>query len=101
MHPTPIPTPTATTEPDDVEQSLYAKRIKIYPREVHGRFATLRVLFASLTLGLYYFLPWLNWGANRQAFLIDLPGRKFNLFAFTFYPQDLFYLTTILIISAL
>lgn len=101
MQPTPAPIPAAVIDPDDVEQSLYARRIKIYPREVHGRFASLRVLFASLTLGLYYLLPWLNWGANRQAFLIDLPGRKFNLFAFTFYPQDLFYLTTILIISAL
>ena len=95
------PTPTPPATPDDVEQSLYAKRIKIYPREVHGRFATVRVVFASLTLGLYYLLPWLNWGTNRQAFLIDLPGRKFNLFELTFYPQDLFYLTTLLIISAL
>ncbi len=86
---------------EGVEQSLYAKRIKIYPREVHGRFANLRILFVSLTLGVYYLLPWLNWGDGRQAFLIDLPGRKFHLFAYTFYPQDLFYLTTILIISAL
>ena len=53
------------------------------------------------TLGVYYFLPWINWGANRQAFLIDLPNRKFNLFFWTFWPQDLFYLTAILILSAL
>lgn len=90
-----------TTAPDDVEQSLYAKRIKIYPREVHGWFARLRLFFVLATLGVYYGLPWIEWGTQRQAFLIDLPGRKFHLFAWTFYPQDLFYLTTILIISAL
>ncbi len=84
-----------------VQEELYAKRERIYPREVHGFFATLRVSLASLTLGIYYFLPWFNWGQGRQAFLIDLPNRKFNLFAWTFWPQDLFYLTAILIISAL
>ena len=93
--------PAVDSTTEDVEQSLYAKRIKIYPREVHGWFARLRLFFVLTTLGVYYGLPWINWGANRQAFLIDLPGRKFHLFAFTFYPQDLFYLTTILIISAL
>lgn len=84
-----------------VQESLYAKREQVYPREVHGYFATLRVTMVALTLGLYYFLPWFNWGQGRQAFLVDLPNRKFNLFAWTFWPQDLFYLTAILVISAL
>ncbi len=86
---------------ESVEQSLYAKHIKIYPRQVHGFFADLRVILASITLGIFYGLPWINWGPHRQAFLIDLPARKFNLFAWTFWPQDLFYLAVILIISAL
>lgn len=88
-------------EADAVQEALYAKRERIYPREVHGYFATLRVAMAGLTLGIYYFLPWFNWGEGRQAFLIDLPNRKFNLFAWTFWPQDLFFLTAILVISAL
>ncbi len=88
-------------EADAVAEALYARRQRIFPREVHGFFANLRVVMASLTLGVYYFLPWLNWGEGRQAFLIDLPNRKFNLFAWTFWPQDLFYLTTILVLSAL
>ncbi len=88
-------------EADAFTEGLYAKREHVYPREVHGSFATLRVAMVALTLGLYYFLPWFNWGAGRQAFLIDLPNRKFHLFAWTFWPQDLFYLTTILVISAL
>jgi cytochrome c oxidase accessory protein FixG len=88
-------------EADAVQEGLYAKRASVYPREVHGVFANLRVAMVGLTLGLYYFLPWFNWGAGRQAFLIDLPNRKFHLFAWTFWPQDLFYLTAILVISAL
>jgi cytochrome c oxidase accessory protein FixG len=84
-----------------IEPELYAKREQVYPREVHGVFARWRLLMVALTLGIYYGLPWINWGEGRQAFLIDLPGRKFNLFFWTFWPQDLFYLTAILIISAL
>ncbi|HEX7062329.1 MAG TPA: 4Fe-4S binding protein, partial [Woeseiaceae bacterium] len=86
---------------DRTAQELYAKRERVYPREVHGWFARWRVIMVVLTLGVYYGLPWVNWGAGRQAFLIDLPGRKFNLFFWTFWPQDLFYLTAILVISAL
>ena len=88
-------------EVDAVQEGLYAKRQRVYSREVHGYFATLRVAMVGLTLGLYYFLPWFNWGEGRQAFLIDLPNRKFHLFAWTFWTQDLFFLTAILVISAL
>jgi len=88
-------------ESDAATEALYAKHQKVYPRQVHGLFADLRIILASLTLGIFYGLPWLNWGADRQAFLIDLPGRKFNFFFWTFWPQDLFYLAVILILSAL
>jgi cytochrome c oxidase accessory protein FixG len=81
--------------------SLYAKRKEIYPREVHGIFASWRVAMVTLTLGLYYILPWINWGEGRQALLFDLPNRKFNIFMLTLWPQDLIYLSALLIISAL
>ncbi len=86
---------------DAFDEGLYAERQRVYPREVHGVLATWRAAMVFATLGLFYFLPWINWGDNRQAFLIDLPNRKFNLFFWTFWPQDLFYLTAILILSAL
>jgi cytochrome c oxidase accessory protein FixG len=91
--------PLASAEANEPE--LYAKREQVYPREVHGVFARWRVIMVLVTLGIYYLLPWINWGEGRQAFLIDLPGRKFHLFYWTFWPQDLFYLTAILIIAAL
>ena len=88
-------------EADAVQEALYAKRQRVFPREVHGLLANWRAAMVAVTLGIYYFLPWISWGPGRQAFLIDLPGRKFHLFAWTFWPQDLFYLSAVLIISAL
>jgi cytochrome c oxidase accessory protein FixG len=88
-------------EADATQEALYAKRQRLFPREVHGLLANWRAAMVAVTLGIYYLLPWINWGAGRQAFLIDLPGRKFHLFAWTFWPQDLFYLSAVLIISAL
>ncbi len=85
---------------DNVEEELYAKRKKIYPREVHGMFAGLRVLGVSVLLGLYYCLPWLRWNGH-QAILFDLPARKFYIFGLTFWPQDFFYLAWLLVIAAL
>ena len=67
--------PTAASRSDEqVEQSLYAKSEKIYPREVHGLFARLRVLGVLGLLGIYYILPWLRWDGH-QALLLDLPVR--------------------------
>lgn len=84
----------------DVEQTLYAKRQKIYPREVHGKFASLRVLAVVVLLGLFYGLPWLQW-AGRQAVLLDLPARKFYFFGLTLWPQDFIFLAFLLIIAGL
>jgi cytochrome c oxidase accessory protein FixG len=83
-----------------LEPDLYAKQQKIYPREVHGLFASLRVLGVVALLGIYYGLPWLQWD-GRQAVLLDLPARQFHIFGLTFWPQDLFFLAALLIVAAL
>jgi cytochrome c oxidase accessory protein FixG len=84
----------------DLEPSLYAKRQKVYPREVHGLFASLRFAGVVTLMGIYYFLPWVQW-KGQQAVLLDLPARKFHFFELTFWPQDFIYLTSMLIIAAL
>ena len=83
-----------------VELSLYEKREKVYPRQVHGTFALLRVSAVLGLLGLYYALPWVEW-SGRQALLLDLPARKFYIFGLTLWPQDFPLLTLLLIIAAM
>lgn len=88
-----------TTQTSDTTE-FYAKHKKVYPREVHGLFATLRTTGVFTLLGLYYFVPWLRW-EGHQAVLFDLPARKFYIFGLTLWPQDFIYLAALLIIAAL
>lgn len=82
------------------DSGFYVKHKKVYPREVHGLFAKLRVTGVLVLLGLYYFVPFLRWDGH-QAVLFDLPNRRFYIFGITFWPQDFFYLAVLLIIAAL
>jgi cytochrome c oxidase accessory protein FixG len=82
------------------EHDLYAKHRKIYPREVSGRFASLRAAATWILLGIFYLVPWLTWD-DRQMVLFDLPARKFYILWFSFFPQDFVYLAFFLIICAL
>ena len=91
---------SSTSNSDEVEQFLYAKRKKIYPRQVSGIFARWRVIGVFALLGAFYLVPWIQW-QGRQAILFDLPERKFYIFDWVFWPQDFFYLTVLLIIAAL
>lgn len=91
---------TQTSRDKELEQALYEKRQKIYPRQVHGLFATLRLTGVAVLMGIFYITPWIVWG-NRQALLFDLPGRKFYIFGLTLWPQDLIYLAALLILAAL
>ncbi|NKB37217.1 MAG: cytochrome c oxidase accessory protein CcoG [Gammaproteobacteria bacterium] len=84
----------------EVELALFAKREKIFPREVHGIFAGLRIASVFILLGIFYGLPWISWDGH-QSILLDLPARKFYIFGLTFWPQDFLYLTFLLIIAAL
>ena len=89
--------PNGATE--SAEQALYEVRKKIYPRAVHGKFALWRWVFVLLTQLVFYGTPWLTWN-GRQAVLFDLAARKFYIFGLVFWPQDVIYLTVLLIISA-
>ena len=79
--------------------SLYVSRKKLHVRSVSGRFATWRWVLVWFTQILYYGLPWLTWN-GRQAVLFHLTERKFYIFGWVFWPQDVFYLAVLLIISA-
>ena len=85
---------------DPVVTSLYEKHQKVYPREVHGRFAFMRAAAATVLLSIFYGVAWLQWD-GRQALLWDLPERKFHVFWWTFWPQDFFLMTGVMIAGAL
>ena len=86
--------------PADEAESFYAKHVKIYPREISGRFNRLRRLAVLALLGLFYLVPWLRWD-GRQAVLFDLPARKFWIFGLVLWPQDFIFLTWILVLLGL
>ena len=88
-----------TAPAEATEQALYEVRKRIYPRAVTGVFAASRWFFVVATQLVFYGLPWLSWN-ERQAVLFDLASRKFYIFGLVFWPQDIVYLTVLLVISA-
>lgn len=82
-----------------VKVSFYEKRKKIYAKGVRGFFDNWRIGLVLLTQAIFYGSPWLEWN-DRQALLFHLVERKFYIFGLVFWPQDVIYLSALLIISA-
>jgi cytochrome c oxidase accessory protein FixG len=91
-------------EPDD-DIPLYAARRHIYPQRVHGTYRRIKWLILYLTLGVYYLLPFVRWDrgpdAPSQAVLVDLANGRFYFFFIEIWPQEVYYLTGLLIIAAM
>jgi len=86
-------------------RQLYKKREPIYPKLVHGRFRTLKWALLAATLGVYYFLPWVRWPRGPaepdQAVLVDFAGGRFYFFSIGIWPNELYFVTGLLILAAL
>jgi cytochrome c oxidase accessory protein FixG len=86
-------------------RELYAKREQIYPKLAHGKFRMAKWAVMAVTLGIYYFIPFLRWdrgeGMPDQAVLVDFAGRRFYFFFIEIWPQEVYYITGLLIIAAL
>ena len=58
-----------------------------------------------IMLGIYYLAPWLRWDrgphAPDQAILIDIPHSRAYFFFIEIWPQEVYYLTGILIFAAI
>lgn len=93
---------TDTAPPKPVP--LYAAQEKVYPKRITGTFRRIKWLALSLALGIYYLLPWVRWdrGANNpdQAVLADLAGQRLYFFNIEIWPQEIYYLTGLLVIGA-
>ena len=90
-------------KPDPIK--FFAKREKIYPKRVSGRFRNLKWVAMVATLGIYYLVPFIRWdrgpGVPSQAVLIDLPNARAYWFFIEIWPQEIYILTGILIFSAI
>jgi len=96
-----VPSSTVKKE-EEKEQgtvSMYAAHKKIYVRSTKGTFSRWRWIFVWLTQIVFLGLPWLTWN-DRQAVLLHLVERKFYIFGWIFWPQEVLFLTLILLISA-
>jgi cytochrome c oxidase accessory protein FixG len=93
------------TPPDDDDIPFYAPRRKIYPQSVHGTFRRIKWAVLVVTLGIYYILPFVRWdrgpNAPSQAVLVDFPARRFYFFFIEIWPQEIYYLTGLLILAAM
>jgi len=83
---------------------LYAGRIKVYPKSVSGTFRTIKWAVLVVLLGLYYVAPWIRWdrgpNAPSQAILADFETRRIYFFWIEIWPQEVYYLTGILMLAA-
>ena len=83
---------------------LYAPRRNIYPQRVKGTFRRIKWAVLLVSLGIYYLLPFVRWDrgphAPSQAVLIDFPSRRFYFFFIEIWPQEVYYITGLLILAA-
>ncbi len=86
-------------------RKLYKSRIAIHPKRVHGRFRNLKWAVMIITLGIYYLVPWIRWdrgpGMPNQAVLVDLAHERFYFFFIELWPQEVYYITGLLILGAI
>jgi cytochrome c oxidase accessory protein FixG len=92
--------------PDPLDdEPLYAARKTIYPQRVLGTFRRLKWSLLIVGMAIYYFLPVVRWyrgpNAPDQAVLIDFTARRFYFFFIEIWPQEVYYLTGLLIIAAM
>lgn len=87
------------------QRSLYKSREKVYPKLAHGNFRRIKWLVLIASLSIYYITPWIRWdrGADiaNQAVLADFPGRRFYFFFIEIWPQEVYFLTGLLILASL
>lgn len=83
---------------------LYVAAEHVYSQRVHGFYRRVKWTLLVLTLGVYYLLPFARWDRGpsepSQAVMVDLARRRFYFFFIEIWPQEVYYLTGLLIIAA-
>jgi cytochrome c oxidase accessory protein FixG len=84
---------------------LYKPRTSIYPKRVEGRWRVIKWSLLVVFLAVYYLTPWIRWhrpeGLPQQAVLVDFAGRRFYFLFIQLWPQEVYFITGILVVAAL
>lgn len=84
---------------------LFVKSPRIFPKRVWGRFRQIKWIAMVVLLGIYYLAPFLRWDrgehAPDQAILVDMVHQRAYFFFIELWPQEVFYLSGIMILAAL
>ena len=84
---------------------LFSGRVRVHPKAVRGTFRRAKWLVLAGLMAVYYLAPWVRWdrgpNAASQAILIDFPARRFYFFFIEIWPQEIYYLTGLLVLAAL
>lgn len=83
----------------------FAKQERVYPKSVKGgKYRRLKYFALTVLLSIYYLVPWIRWDrgpyAPDQAVLIDMASRRAYFFFIEIWPQEVYFLTGILILAA-
>lgn len=78
---------------------------KVYVQSISGKYRSIKNSVNYALLFIYSFGSWLRWnreqGLPNQAIMIDLPARKAYFFSLQIWSDEIYYITIILILSAL
>ncbi len=101
LHPS-VDNVEAVTGP--LNRELFEAKKKIYPKRTKGNFRNFKSLSMFLLLAFYYIGPWLRYDrgptAPNQAILVDFTHSRFYFFSIEIWPQELYYIAGLLIMSA-
>jgi cytochrome c oxidase accessory protein FixG len=85
-------------------RKLFKSRVRIHPKEAEGRYRATKWAMMAFTLSIYYLVPWLRWNrgasAPSQAVLVDLAHERMYFFFIEIWPQEVYYITGLLILAA-
>jgi cytochrome c oxidase accessory protein FixG len=84
---------------------LYKPRVQIYPKRVNGQWRMIKWALMAVTLAIYYITPWIRWerpgSLPDQAVLVDFDGGRFYFFWIQLWPQEVYFITGLLVMAAL
>lgn len=103
--PAPAAAPRHEQHQEQAGRRLFVNRPQIYPADVHGKWRNIKWSMLIVLLAIYYITPWIRWdrgpGIPDQAVLVDMMGRRLYFFWIEIWPQEVYYLTGLLIMAAI